>query len=110
MRISRTEWERIEPRLGEGFERALEDERVCALLDRATGACTVYDARPIACRAYGFYVGRDGGRWCATIEDAGDLTSGVVLGNHDVLERSLTQLGDTRTLAEWWRGGLPLSE
>lgn len=101
MRISRAEWERLEPRITGSHRTRLADERVCALLD-AEGACTVYDARPIACRAYGFYVGRDGGRWCATIEDAPALTSGVVLGNHDALERSLAELGETRTLAEWF--------
>jgi uncharacterized protein len=99
MRISRAEWERIAQHVDAA---RLENERECALLDRATGACTVYNVRPVACRAYGFYVGRDGGRWCATIEETKGLTDGVILGNHDALERSLTELGEARTLAEWF--------
>jgi uncharacterized protein len=109
MRMSRPEWERLAIALAALDEatrrrmRARVDEpRICALLDRDTGACSVYDGRPVACRTYGFYAGRDGGRWCADIEARDDLTSSVVLGNHDVVETALGPLGETRTLSEWW--------
>ena len=36
----------------------------CPMLDRDAGRCRVYEARPIACRTYGFYAGRDGDYWC----------------------------------------------
>lgn len=87
------------------FAARLDEPRVCALLDLESGACSAYHARPIACRAYGFYLGRDGGRWCELIEREPSLTDDVLLGNHDALERSLETLGETRTIAEWWRGG-----
>lgn len=76
----------------------------CPLLDREQGACLVYAHRPIACRAYGFYATRDGGLWCETIEghvQAGDA-EGVVLGNHDALDRALeAAAGPSRSLVEW---------
>ena len=76
----------------------------CPLLDQAQGACLVYAHRPIACRAYGFYATRDGGLWCEAIEarvEAGDA-DGVVLGNHDALDRALeAAAGPSRSLLEW---------
>ncbi len=76
----------------------------CPLLDRERGACLVYAHRPIACRAYGFYATRDGGLWCETIEarvGAGDA-DGIVLGNHDALDRALeATVGPSRSLVEW---------
>jgi Fe-S-cluster containining protein len=107
MRISRVEWDQLATAIAaldnvvqREIAARLDEPRVCALLDRANGACRVYEARPIACRAYGFYFGRDGGRYCGTIHDS-DCTDGVVLGNHDALERALDALGETRTLTEW---------
>ena len=77
---------------------------VCPMLDQATGSCTVYAHRPIACRTYGFYVQRDKGLYCKEIEtrvDDGDW-SGVVWGNHDAIDRRLSGLGDVRELTEWF--------
>jgi len=112
MPISQPEWSRLARHLGQlddrarsAFDARIDDPRVCPLLDRETGACTAYDARPIACRAYGFYAGREGGTWCAAVEELPGLSE-VIVGNHDALERSLGPLGETRTLAEWWRAGL----
>ncbi len=106
--ISRPEWERIAGALSEAERAAvvarLAEPRTCALLDRDRGACTVYGVRPIACRAYGFYVARDGGRWCSLVESAPHLTEAVMLGNHDRLETALTDLGERKTLAEWLSG------
>lgn len=83
-----------------------EEQRICPLLDRESGRCRVYEARPIACRAYGFYAARDGGRWCARIEEgvASGAHDGVVFGNHDALEaESARALGEARSLVEWVR-------
>jgi Fe-S-cluster containining protein len=77
---------------------------VCPFLDRHQGACLVYEHRPSACRMYGFYSSRTGGRWCADIEAgvANGLADGIVLGNHDAMEAELNrQLGPTLTLREW---------
>ena len=84
-----------------------QDERpyTCAFLDLESGACRVYEARPSACRAYGFYVDRDGGRYCGLIEtfleENGDQD--IVWGNHQALDREMTsQFGAFRTLREIW--------
>ena len=77
---------------------------ICPLLDRATGACSVYVQRPAACRTYGFYVQRDKGLYCREIEirvDEGALTD-VVWGNHDAIDLQLNSLGKTRALTEWF--------
>lgn len=103
--LARAEWERIAAELSAPQRAAivarLAEPRVCPLLDRESGACTVYAVRPVACRAYGFYVARDGGRWCSLVEDAPELTDSVTLGNHERLEQALAALGEQRTLAEW---------
>jgi Fe-S-cluster containining protein len=82
--------------------RALpRDTRVaCPLLDTARGECTVYAHRPAACRAYGFYAARDGGRHCADVGAvAGD---DVVWGNHEALDRALVALsGEPRSVIDW---------
>lgn len=76
----------------------------CPLLDETSGACPVYRQRPVACRTYGFYVQRELGLYCGEIETrvaAGHLPT-VIWGNHDVIDRQLAALGDTRTLTEWF--------
>jgi Fe-S-cluster containining protein len=74
---------------------------VCPLLDTATGACLIYDARPIACRAYGFYAERDSVLGCPRIEAIGHATPDVVWGNHAALDQELDSLGPRATLFEW---------
>ena len=77
---------------------------ICPLLDRVSGACPIYACRPTACRTYGFYVQRDGGLYCRTIEArvaAGDF-SDTVWGNQDAVDRELAALGDARPLTEWF--------
>lgn len=82
----------------------------CPFLDRASGACPVYVQRPVACRTYGFYVQRDLGLYCADIRhevERGERED-VVWGNHDVIDRTLENLGVRRELTEWyasWRAG-----
>ncbi len=78
----------------------------CPMLDQSTGACRVYEHRPVACRTYGFYVQRDLGLYCNDIKtevEQGALAD-VVWGNHDTIDRRLSALGDTRELTEWFFG------
>lgn len=77
---------------------------VCPLLDRTTGACPVYAHRPVACRTYGFFVQRDNGLYCQDIEAkvADGALPEVVWGNHDAIDRSLLDFGETRGLTEWF--------
>ena len=71
----------------------------CPFLDDS-GACLVYDARPVACRTYGFYVDRDGGQFCGIIES---LDADVVWGSGAAIEADLVALGQRRDLLSWWR-------
>lgn len=83
---------------------------VCPILDRTTGACLVYEHRPVACRTYGFYVQRDKGLYCNSIEQRvaeGDWAE-AVWGNHDAVDRRLDALGEKRDLSLWfarWQQG-----
>jgi Fe-S-cluster containining protein len=77
----------------------------CPLLDPASGACPVYAYRPVACRTYGFYVQRDKGLFCGTIQahdDNGELAE-LVWGNHETVDRRLTGFGETRSLDDWFK-------
>jgi Fe-S-cluster containining protein len=77
---------------------------VCPLLDQPTGACPVYAQRPVACRTYGFYVQRGVGLYCSDIEERttnGDMAD-VMWGNHDAIDRRLDDLGERRSLTEWF--------
>lgn len=83
---------------------------VCPLLDQASGACTVYAYRPVACRTYGFYVQRDLGLYCHDIESrvVDGALADIVWGNHDAIDQRLNGLGEQRTLTEWlerWDSG-----
>lgn len=76
----------------------------CPMLDQVNDACPVYPHRPVACRTYGFYVQRELGMYCGEIEArvaAGELAE-VVWGNHDRIDRSLGELGESRPLTEWF--------
>lgn len=80
----------------------------CPLLDASSGACPVYAQRPVACRSYGFYVQREHGLYCGEIEGrvADGTLADVVWGNHDAIDRQLADLGESRSLGEWfalWR-------
>ena len=116
--LTATEWQLLRPAIAALPINQLENIRrkmntsaeqtsapvVCPLLDEASGACPVYAQRPIACRTYGFYVQRGIGLYCQEIKsvvDRGELAD-VVWGNQDAIERSLSGLGDTRALDEWF--------
>jgi uncharacterized protein len=114
-RVSRAEWERITAALRElpadtataltarirqsaGATRPV----VCPLLDLNSGSCTVYEARPVACRSYGFYADRQYVLGCFRIEALAESTPGVIWGNHGALEARLSQeLGESAELSSW---------
>ena len=72
----------------------------CPFLE--AGACLVYEARPVACRTYGFYVDRDGGQYCGLVEA---LNADVIWGNGAAVEAELSALGTRRDLLTLWRSG-----
>lgn len=109
-RVSRVEWARVAEALWalpgavtERIRASVADERpvVCPLLDRESGVCLVYEARPVACRAYGFYAERQYVLGCHRIEAMAAEAPEVVWGNHPALERDLAALGETAELFRW---------
>ena len=117
LEISRPEWERVRVAIdalppadrAEVLRRIAEarrDEttRVCPLLDEDRGLCRIYDARPIACRTYGYYADRDGGQHCAEVGSAvADHEDGepVIWGNGASIEVALDALAPRRTITAW---------
>lgn len=79
---------------------------VCPLLDRDAGTCLTYDARPLACRTYGFYVDGADGKHCERVTEAvlAHPSEDVVWGNEPaLLDGAARELGPSRTLLEWLR-------
>ncbi len=74
---------------------------VCPLLDTNSGTCLVYEARPVACRAYGFYAEREAVLGCSRIEATGEQSPDIVWGNHAALEERLRLLGPAAELSAW---------
>lgn len=115
-RVTRDEWDAIartiESLPGEAAEltrRRIAESAgaarpvVCPLLDREAGACLAYQARPVACRAYGFYAERQFVLGCSRIEAIGEARRDIVWGNHLALEEDLRALGPARELSDWLR-------
>jgi Fe-S-cluster containining protein len=96
----------VRERVAQQAEAGAARPYTCPLLDPATGACSVYAHRPLACRTYGFALSRGEGLWChhilALLEREGD--AGLVWGNHDALEDAVRRLGRRPTLSffEWF--------
>jgi Fe-S-cluster containining protein len=74
---------------------------VCPLLDPDSGTCLVYDSRPLACRAYGFYVERHNVLGCTRIESVSRQSLDIIWGNHAALEERAQSLGPALELSEW---------
>ena len=77
----------------------------CPFLEFGSGACLIYERRPVACRTYGFYVERDQGLYCGGIKarvDQGEYAE-VVWGNQAVIDARLTILGEKVSLRDWIR-------
>jgi Fe-S-cluster containining protein len=76
----------------------------CPMLDEEQHRCRVYDARPIACRTYGFYAERDGGLHCAIVTEAVDAhgtASEVLWGNGGAIAEDMRAFGDVASLLRW---------
>ena len=122
--MTAAEWERIEAALLElekevraqllaGVERMLAAKRggtqfvACAFLDDEAGACQIYEARPAACRTYGFFVAGPRELWCSKIDAAleSNQAEAITWGNHHGVERRLTaRFGPRITMEAWWPG------
>ena len=74
---------------------------VCPLLDLDSGSCLVYDARPVACRAYGFYAERGKVLGCSRIESLSRESPDIIWGNHAALEQEVDLLGPAAELSVW---------
>ncbi|MDX2151352.1 MAG: YkgJ family cysteine cluster protein [Bryobacteraceae bacterium] len=101
MELTLAEWQAI-PASAVNHAR-ITDPRVCPFLDTASGACSIYDRRPLACRAYGFYVEREKGLYCAMIRErveSGEMQD-IVWGNGEALEQRSEPLGPRLTLAQF---------
>jgi Fe-S-cluster containining protein len=123
--ISRDEWERLRdallalpaPMRAEIVRRTRAPQVApvtCPMLDRERGACLVYEARPIACRTYGFYTERDAGLYCERVSRAVEANAPaedadakpVIWGNGEAIAYELRSLGEPVSLREWI-GDLP---
>jgi Fe-S-cluster containining protein len=111
-RVSSPEWRLIDAALktlpsdvaGTARQRIRESASavrpvVCPLLDADSRTCLVYEARPVACRAYGFYAERECVLGCFRIGAIADELPDVVWGNHVALEGELCALGEAVELA-----------
>jgi Fe-S-cluster containining protein len=105
--LSEIEWSEVRAglqRLPDGVRAEVEARMAapsgppytCAFLDPAEGACLIYAHRPIACRAYGYYVDERGiGLYCGIIRE--QVEEGkfpdAVWGNFSALDSKVDQLG-----------------
>ncbi|WP_321475214.1 YkgJ family cysteine cluster protein [uncultured Paludibaculum sp.] len=78
---------------------------VCPLLDTRSGSCLIYEARPVACRTYGFYAERERVLGCSRIEAISHQSQDVIWGHHLALEGQLGTLGSARELPDWLAAG-----
>ena len=112
--ITRDEWEPIAAALSAMPQAVAESlhERilasadsvrpvVCPLLDTSAGACMIYEARPVACRTYGFYADRHQVLGCRRIEARAEGRPEIVWGNHAAIEDRLRALGAEAPIYEY---------
>ncbi|MBY0375831.1 MAG: YkgJ family cysteine cluster protein [Bryobacteraceae bacterium] len=105
--VNESEWRRIVPRLNGSMRERIRASAgaarpvVCPLLDTASGACLIYDARPTACRTYGFYAERGRVLGCHRIEAIAATAPDLVWGNQAAVDHELAALGLPRPLSEW---------
>ncbi len=119
--ITKAEWELVaayldslEPDRAAFLRRRIRESAtasrpvVCPLLDTDSGTCLIYEARPVACRAYGFYVEREKVLGCSRIESLAGQSADVIWGNHIALEDKLQSLGPAEELYRWLEEGQKL--
>ena len=101
-RVSASEWCEIDRLLNEEqrhrIRAASGGSRICPLLDPDSSSCLIYDARLLACRAYGFYAERREVLGCSRIEA---ISGDVIWGNYTALEARIDELGPRRGLSDW---------
>lgn len=112
--ITRPEWERLDAAIAtlpdrDAVEATILGEHAapvtCPLLS-TEGTCRVYEARPIACRTYGFYTERDASLHCAQVGAAIEEHDALVTwGNGEAMNDDLRTLGETRDLRGWLTAG-----
>ena len=113
-RVSREEWlpieaaiDRLPPDVAAVARRRIREgvgtprPVICPLLDRDSGSCLVYEVRPVACRAYGFYADRREVLGCSRIESVASQSPDIIWGNHAALEARLQNLGESLELSAW---------
>ena len=114
--ITKPEWERLRDAIT-ALSAADRDEiasrtaaapasgpLTCPMLDLERGSCLVYEARPIACRTYGFYTERDAGLHCNEVTRAVEQHAGeapVVWGNGEAIADDMKPFGKVASLREW---------
>ncbi|HEY9852050.1 MAG TPA: YkgJ family cysteine cluster protein [Leptolyngbyaceae cyanobacterium] len=85
--------QKIEQLLVEIAKNTVNSPVVCPYLDENEGACRIYDARPIACRTYGFFVARDGNDYCQIIENElsfrTDTATDIIWGNAESIRNEI---------------------
>jgi len=86
--------QKIKALLRQSVEQTLSAAVVCPYLDEQEGACRIYDARPIACRTYGFFVARDHDQYCGQIEsEVNDRSdAAIVWGNAEAIHQDIERL------------------
>jgi uncharacterized protein len=107
-RVSAAEWEAIRAaidalpaRVAEAVRERIRagESKVCPLLDTESRACLVYEARPIACRTYGFYAEREWVLGCDRIAAIAAENRDVVWGNHAAIGSE--SLGEAAEFFDW---------
>ncbi|WP_050046304.1 YkgJ family cysteine cluster protein [Tolypothrix bouteillei] len=67
---------------------------VCPYLDEQSGSCLIYNDRPIVCRTYGFFVGRNRNFYCKQIEtEVSARGDDIIWGNFEAISDRLMRLG-----------------
>ncbi|HEY9850706.1 MAG TPA: YkgJ family cysteine cluster protein [Leptolyngbyaceae cyanobacterium] len=85
--------QKIDKLLVEIAENTVSSQVVCPYLDEREGACRIYEARPIACRTYGYFVARDGNDYCQIIENElssrTDTATNIIWGNAESIRHEI---------------------
>ena len=86
--------QRVKALLQQSVEQTLSAAVICPYLDEQEGACRIYDARPLACRTYGFFVARDHDQYCEQIETAVNDRSetAIVWGHAESIRHDIERL------------------
>jgi uncharacterized protein len=96
--------QRINALLQQIAEDTLDSSVVCPYLNEQEGACRIYDARPIACRTYGFFVARDHDQYCqqieTTINQRGETA--IVWGNAESVRHDIERISGAPIAFEQW--------